>query len=123
MTYKSAFRALSLLAAAALTLCSGCADIPVSGGSADPDSGVNAYLGVFNPALRLQVSPLSGGGVSADPPPNSEGTYRYGETVTVKAVPSRGYVFKEWSGASTSSVDLVNIVMDGSKTLTAVFEH
>ncbi len=118
MTYKFAF----YVATSALLLCVCRADFGPGGGSADPDCGVNAYLSTFNPVLRVQVSPSNGGRVSASPlPPNSDGTYRYGDIVTVKAVPNTNYAFEEWSGASTDTVDSVRIVMDGNKTLTANF--
>ncbi|GBU22422.1 hypothetical protein R80B4_02331 [Fibrobacteres bacterium R8-0-B4] len=122
MTHKPAFRILSLSLTAALLICAGCADGPITGGgSADPDNGVDAYLGMFNPTLRVQASPSNGGRVSAFPPPNSDGTYRYGTVVTVKAVPGSGYAFEEWSGASAAAVDSLRIVMDGRKTLVAKF--
>jgi len=56
------------------------------------------------------------------PLPNGNGTYRYGDVVTVKAVPSTGYAFEEWSGAATVAVESVQIVMDGNKALTAYFK-
>jgi len=122
MTYKFAFRAVSLSATAALLLLCVCrADFGPGGGSVDPDDGVNSYIGMFNPELRVQVSPVNGGSVSAFPSRNGDWKYRYGDTVTVKAVPSSGYAFKEWSGALTGSVDSLRIVMDGKKSLTAYF--
>jgi hypothetical protein len=121
MMYKFSFRTLSLLITAVLLICAGCADFGAGGGSADPDDGVNAYLSTFNPVLRVQVSPANGGRVSVSPLPSSDGTYRYGDVVTVKAVPNAGYAFEEWSGASAAAVDSVRIVMDGKKTLTAYF--
>lgn len=120
--YKFAFRALSFSATYMLLLCAGCADFGPGGGSVDPDDGANAYLVMFNPELRVQASPATGGKVSAFPPPNSDGRYRYGDIVTVKAVSNSGYEFQGWSGASTAAVDSVRIVMDGKKSLTANFE-
>jgi uncharacterized repeat protein (TIGR02543 family) len=121
MTYKIAFRAVCLSLAAAFLLCAGGADFGVGGGDVDPNNGVNAYLNTFNPVLNIKVSPRIGGKVLTFPPPGSDGTYRYGDIVTVKAVPNSGYEFKEWSGASTDAVDSIRIVMDGNKTLTAIF--
>ena len=111
-----------LLAAVALLTCAGCADFGGGGGSADPDDGVNAYLTMFNPVIRIQISPGNGGKVSASPPPNSYGTYRYGDVVTIIAVPGNGFIFSEWSGAVASEADSLRIVMDGNKTLTASFK-
>lgn len=122
MTYKIIFRTVSLSATAVLLICAGCADFGIGGGNADPDNGVNAYLSAFNPVLRVQASPSNGGRVSVSPLPNGNGTYRYGDVVTVKAVPSTGYAFEEWSGAATVAVESVQIVMDGNKALTAYFK-
>jgi len=105
----------------ALLICAGCADFGAGGGSVDPEIGVNAYLSTFNPALVIQVSPSNGGKVSASPsPPNSDGTYRYGDIVTVKAVPNNGYVFDTWSDGVKSPVR--DIVMSKNETLTAYFK-
>jgi hypothetical protein len=123
MTYKIIFRTVSFSATAALMICAGCADFGPGGGNVNPDYGVNAYLSTFNPVLRVQVSPSIGGRVSVSPPPpNSDGTYRYGDVVTVKAVPNTGYAFEEWSGASADAGESVQIVMDGDKILIANFK-
>jgi len=121
MTYKSAFRSASLLVIAALLVCGGCVGPGSGGGGVDPEKGVNAYLGMFNPVLGVRASPGNGGRVSAFPSPNSDGTYKYGDTVTVTAAPNTGYAFKEWSGASTDTAKTVRIVMDGNKALIANF--
>ena len=119
MTYKFAF----YMTTAALLMCAGCADFNSGGGgSVDPDDGVNAYLSMFNPVLSTYVSPGNGGRVLVFTPPNSYGTYKYGDTVTVTAMSSSSFIFKEWSGALTATSDTVRIVMDGNKTLTANFE-
>jgi uncharacterized repeat protein (TIGR02543 family) len=119
MTYKFAF----CMTAAVLLMCAGCDGFDRGGGSVDPGDGVNAYLSMFNPALRTYVSPRNGGYVSVFPPPaNSDSTYRYGTVVTVAAVPYDSFTFDEWSGALTAAADTVRIVMDGNKTLTANFK-
>jgi len=48
--------------------------------------------------------------------------YMIGTQVTVRATPNLGYTFTGWSGASSSKNAVVTIMMDGNKTLTAVFE-
>jgi len=111
-----------LLAAVALLTCAGCADFGGGGGSADPDDGVNAYLTMFNPVLRIQITPGNGGRVSASPTPNAYGTYRYGDVVTIIAVPGNGFAFIGWSGAVDAPADTLRIVMDGNKSLTAAFK-
>jgi hypothetical protein len=113
---------LILSVTAALLMCAGCADFGGGGGVADPEDGVNAYLTMLNPVLRIQISPGNGGKISASPTPNSYGTYRYGDVVTIIAVPNNGFVFNEWSGAVNTPADTLRIVMDGNKTLTAGFK-
>jgi len=119
--YKLIYRTLSFSLTAALLMCAGCADFDHGGGRVDPDDGVNAYLNMFNPVLRTYVSPGNGGKVWVATPPNSYGTYRYGDTVTAIAIPSPSFTFNEWSGALTVADDTVRIVMDGNKTLIANF--
>jgi hypothetical protein len=46
-----------------------------------------------------------------------------GATVTLTAAPAVGYLFKHWTeGANTYTANPLSIVMDGDRTLTAVFE-
>jgi len=69
--------------------------------------------------LTLYVSSSSAGTVSVIP---NQTSYAYGTQVTVTAGAVSGYAFKNWTGASTSTVNPLIITMDGNKTLTAVFE-
>jgi uncharacterized protein (TIGR02145 family) len=68
--------------------------------------------------LTTNASPANGGSVSR----NIAGTsYSPGTKITVTAKAEGVYVFTGWSGASTSQDASVEVLMDGNKTLTAVF--
>ncbi len=47
--------------------------------------------------------------------------YKKGAKVTIKAVPSDGWKFKEWSGDESGTTDLIEVTMDKNKTITAEF--
>jgi hypothetical protein len=66
--------------------------------------------------LTTSVSPADGGTVS----PGS-GTYDEGTSVTLAAIPATGYVFAHWSGDISDNITPATIVMDSSKSVTAVF--
>lgn len=67
--------------------------------------------------LTVNVTPDVGGSVTP-----STGTYAMGSTVKLNANPSGEYVFKEWQGGITGTINPANVIMDGDKTVTAVFE-
>ncbi len=48
-------------------------------------------------------------------------TYVEGTTVTLTATPANGHHFAGWSGATTSTLNPLIVVMDTSKTVTAMF--
>jgi uncharacterized protein (TIGR02145 family)/uncharacterized repeat protein (TIGR02543 family) len=82
----------------------------------------NCSGGVISPityTLTVSADPAVGGSVSREP--DAE-TYNTGTSVTVTATPAAGYVFTGWSGASTATANVVQIRMDGNKTLTARFQ-
>jgi len=71
--------------------------------------------------LIATAFPENGGAVVRSP--DSEGgVYGGGETVTVTASAAFGYVFDGWAGSSSSASSSVSVVMDGSKTLVAMFK-
>ncbi len=51
-----------------------------------------------------------------------QAAYAHGTTVTLMATPAAGYQFAGWSGATTSTLNPLDVVMDSTKTLTANFE-
>jgi uncharacterized repeat protein (TIGR02543 family) len=70
--------------------------------------------------FTLTVNAGNGGTVTKNP---NNGPYASGTKVTLTAVPSEGYVFKNWSGAVSGTNATVEITMDGNKTVSAVFEQ
>jgi uncharacterized repeat protein (TIGR02543 family) len=70
--------------------------------------------------FTLTITTPTGGTIVKDP--NAE-SYAAGTKVKLTATPSEGYVFKNWSGAASGTNSSVEITMDASKTVTAVFEQ
>ena len=50
------------------------------------------------------------------------GTFSANDPVQLQAVPSNGYVFQNWQGASTSTNNKISINMNTDKTITAIFK-
>jgi hypothetical protein len=81
---------------------------------------VKSCGGVISNKFTLTVTNSSGGTITRDPAAES---YAAGTKVKLTATPSEGYVFKNWTGASSSTNAMVEITMDASKTISAVFEQ
>jgi hypothetical protein len=71
------------------------------------------------PSYTLNVTTVSSGTVSIDPP---TGPYPAGTTVTLTAVPSTGYLFVGWAGDATGSENPLLLVMDADKAVEAQFK-
>ena len=67
--------------------------------------------------ITINVSPADGGSVSP-----SSGTYEEGSTVSLKAIPSSEYLFKNWEGGVTGTNNPINVVITSDKNVIAVFE-
>ena len=83
----------------------------------------NCSGGVISPityTLTVSADPAVAGSVSREP--DAE-TYNAGTLVTVTATPAVGYTFTGWTGASTATANVVQITMNGNKTLTANFQR
>jgi hypothetical protein len=73
-------------------------------------------------SLSLRATPTGAGTVSADPPPDCEGTkYTPGQQVTLTATPRAGYKFLRWTGAATGTDNPTTMVVGIANTATAVF--
>ncbi len=66
-------------------------------------------------SLSVTVFPVGGGTVTG------AGTYDDGATATLEAFPGTGYAFSQWTGDHTSTDNPLTLLMDGDKSLTAVF--
>ena len=58
--------------------------------------------------------------ISAAKPPTE---YNSGAVVRLESIPSDGWLFHTWSGASTDTGNIIDITVDGTKTVTASFEE
>ena len=58
--------------------------------------------------------------ISAGKPPTE---YNSGAVVRLESIPSDGWLFHTWSGASTDTANIIDITVDGTKTVTASFEE
>ncbi|MBU0559032.1 MAG: DUF5123 domain-containing protein [Bacteroidetes bacterium] len=71
--------------------------------------------------VSLEVVVDGNGEVTVDPAPVGK-TYDKDQEVTLTAVADTGYIFTDWSGDLTSTINPVNVVLDVSKTITAKFD-
>lgn len=69
-------------------------------------------------AIRLTLNSDKG---LAIPSPD-KGVYHFGQSVTLTATPDDGFEFVSWSGDLNSSENPVNVTMDSSKVITAIFK-
>ena len=72
-----------------------------------------------NFGITLTASCLSSEGtISVNP---NKIPYEAGESVVVTATPKAGYLFSNWSEASTATTSSITLTMDASKSVTAIF--
>lgn len=64
------------------------------------------------------VITAANGSVAASP---DDPSYSEGQTVTLTATASPGYAFRSWSGGITGTDNPTTIVMEGDKSITAIF--
>jgi uncharacterized repeat protein (TIGR02543 family) len=74
--------------------------------------------GWVNPVLHTAISPVNSGTVSRNP---NMYDHPFGSAVTLIASANSGYQFQGWQGDATGSTNPKTIVMDNSKSVTAVF--
>lgn len=67
--------------------------------------------------LTVDVSPLNGGTVS--PPSNA---FEKGTLVSLLATPSKEFLFKQWQGSLSGTLNPAPLTMDSDKQVTALFE-
>jgi hypothetical protein len=70
------------------------------------------------PEYSLTVNVDGSGDVALDP---AGGIYQYGQVVTMTATADPGWTFSDWSGDLTSTINPVQITIDGNKVVTATF--
>jgi hypothetical protein len=79
--------------------------------------------------IKLTVNKSGEGKVSATPPGGAAQTpsftkyYGTNTTVSLTAIPEPGWAFKEWTGAISSTDNPASVLVNGDKTVRAVFEE
>ncbi len=84
----------------------------------DSTKTLTAHFSINEYALTVTSDPPHSGTVAKSP---EQVAYAHGTTVTLTATPSTGYHFTGWNGATTSTLNPLDLVMDSTKTLTANF--
>ena len=72
--------------------------------------------------LSKSVTPLMGGTITVTPV-STNNYYASNTIVTLTANANAGYKFVRWSGASTAITNRISLVMNGNKTISAVFTN
>ncbi|AKG53539.1 hypothetical protein DGWBC_0875 [Dehalogenimonas sp. WBC-2] len=62
------------------------------------------------------------GTVLVNPAPGDDGKYAYGTKVTISAIPSQGYGWKDWSGTGQDTINPTQITINSDKHISIVFE-
>ncbi|MBN1320831.1 MAG: S-layer homology domain-containing protein [Thermoleophilia bacterium] len=68
--------------------------------------------------LSTSVNPAGKGTIAKSP---DKSAYTAGETVTLTATPTSGYVFHHWGGGVTGTANPTTVTMNANKTVTAFF--
>ena len=71
----------------------------------------------INYVLSTKVSPEGGGAISP-----LTGEYEFGTEVTLLATPTEGWEFKEWGGDVSGTQNPIELLVDGAKSVTAIFK-
>ncbi len=93
-----------------------------TGGAQLCDAGMRGTAPETCYSLTTFSSPTAGGGVEVSPASSegcAAGRYTSGSTVSLSAIPSSGYTFQSWTGASGGST--TSITITGNKSVTANF--
>lgn len=72
---------------------------------------------ITNYKLEVLVTPIEGGTVFP-----SNGSYPKDTKVTLEAVPSPEYIFKEWSGSVVGTTNPITVIMNKDVNISVVFE-
>ena len=83
-------------------------------------NGNKQVVAIFKQNLYLLSVTTNGSGIVARIPAKSG--YTHGEQVTLAVVPTAGWHFVRWEGATTGTNNTVTVEMVENKALVAVFE-
>ncbi|MEM2262304.1 MAG: hypothetical protein QXK24_07625, partial [Ignisphaera sp.] len=85
--------------------------------SVNMNHSITAFFAPNKYTLAVNVSPEGSGSVTL----NNTGPYCYGDAVLLIAEPNDGWIFSHWSGDASGTNNSITIIIDGNKSLTAVF--
>ena len=93
--------------------------------SINPNDGVGGLIDSYtigepSSTFNLTTNTVGGGSITLDP---LGGVYEAGTPVTVTAVPDQDWTFVQWSGDLSGSVNPETIVMNGNRSVTAIFSN
>ncbi|MCA9948825.1 MAG: hypothetical protein KDE48_04215 [Anaerolineales bacterium] len=100
---------------------------PISGSVLLVAHHVDVEFGTVSVDLNATVPPptltvtTNGPGTILQSPTSPDGSYRFGENVTLTAVPNPNYIFSSWSGDLNGSNNPISIELFGDAEITAVF--
>lgn len=84
-----------------------------------PNSAHSASVTYVSIEYSLTVTVAGSGTVSRSP---EKPSYQFGDVVTLTASPSDGYIFNEWSGATSGVTPSIQVVVRDDTTMTANFQ-
>lgn len=82
---------------------------------------VNARFTLNRFALTTSVDPPGSGSIALSPAPGADGKYAEGTIVRARAVPVGSNVLRSWSGAAGGTASEVTVVLNGARSLRALF--
>ena len=73
----------------------------------------------------LSIGKIGDGTITPEVTSSAKTTEEYnsGDVVSLLATPDTGWIFNSWSGSSTSTLNQIDITIDGTKSVTATFEE
>jgi hypothetical protein len=87
----------------------------------DHNTSVTAAFAPLRFGLDVLPSPLNGGSVTVNPPPDGDGLYACGTAVTLAANPASNFFFNAWTGDATGNVSPLQLSVNENRNVTANF--
>lgn len=87
----------------------------------DHDTSVTATFLQQRFSVEVLPSPLDGGNITVNPPPDGDGLYVCGTAVTLAANPASNFFFNAWTGDATGDTSPLQLSVNGNRNVTANF--
>jgi plastocyanin len=86
-------------------------------------SATNKTAGTYSPVISyvLITSVPAGGGFIIVTPSSKDGSYPSGTIVTLRAVADQDHAFNNWDGDASGIKEIITLIMDSDKNVTAYF--